>query len=365
MNARTARTYSIHKLSTATDLDMVTGFKKLSSKEAYFDALHTFFETAPEMVKTLNENGLRVGTRQQVDTLDKLQNMVLDISSPSLVWKMARLATAASQGNKSAILENLRGVRKDVDVLCSRIREAESAADENAALAARDQPPAAAEEPKSEPLQVVPVNPEIFEKTFMLIENLEFEPAMIDLQALLSFSYHEEVDEELYSILKNLHEKQYLAARNAVWTLRQKIKKISDTVGKKNKKQQILAIDDFPDTLRVLKTGLKGRFDVVGVTNHMTALKYLSTNTADLILLDIEMPDMDGYTLLGIIRKLEEYKFTPVIFLTANASPENVKTAFEQGGNDFIRKPIDLNLLTERISKHLQDDRARKPRLAS
>lgn len=202
----------------------------------------------------------------------------------------------------------------------------------------------------------LPVNSEVFEKMINLIETLEYEQALIDLKALMSFAYDDEIDERLSELLKTLQRKHYVDAREKARSLRSLVRHIARETRQEKAKRKILAVDDFPDILRRLKTGLKDNFDVVGVTNHMMALKYLTTNTPDLIILDVEMPDMDGYTLLGIIRKLEGYKNTPVIFLTSNATPDLVKTAFEQGGNDYLKKPVDLNLLTERILKLLPNE---------
>ena len=115
--------------------------------------------------------------------------------------------------------------------------------------------------------------------------------------------------------------------------------------------KRILAIDDVPDVLSTIKAVLQDSYTVFGVTNGMSAMKFLANNTADLILLDIEMPDMDGFTLLRIIRQMENYKKTPVVFLTGNASVEYIRTAIENGGNDFVKKPFEVHVLKEKIRK--------------
>lgn len=205
----------------------------------------------------------------------------------------------------------------------------------------------------SEELVRLPVNSEVFEKAILLVERLEYEEATIDFMALGAFSYGDEIDALLRQVLECLRRRHYVEARALARKLRSLVLSTAREDCGERAKRKILAVDDFPDMLRRLKSGLKDNFDVVGVTNHMTALKYLCSNTPDLIILDVEMPDMDGYTLLDIIRKLEGYQNTPVIFLTSNATPELIKTAFEHGGNDYIKKPVDLNILTERILKLL------------
>jgi len=120
-----------------------------------------------------------------------------------------------------------------------------------------------------------------------------------------------------------------------------------------NAKKTIIAVDDMPDILKTLKVGLQKSYNVIGIVNQLDAIKCLSTYKVDLILLDIEMPDMDGFTLLDIIRKLSGYDETPIIFLTGNSSAEYVKQAMSRGANDFITKPIDLNVISDKISKYL------------
>lgn len=356
------KTYSIYRLGATTDLDTVTALKKMSRGE-YFERLSEFADIAPGLVRAMKAGDLDVKLPACAEALEKLQAMTLGIGSPSLIWKMAKLVSSLHWGKKDSMAESAMVVQKSVDTMCAQIRDAEipqtgASGDGKKLDDSKEIQDASNSENASlkAPLQKAPVNSEIFEKTFLLVENQEYEPAIVDLQALLSFSYQPEIDGHLAELLSELHSRQYASARMRVEILRRLVETASNASQGAARKKQILAIDDVPDVLRILQTGLKDRFDVIGVTNHMTALKYLSTHTADLILLDIEMPDMDGFTLLDIIRKLENYKTTPVLFLTANASAEYVKMAIEHGGNDFIRKPVDLQLLGEKITRHLQPD---------
>jgi CheY-like chemotaxis protein len=359
--------YSLYRLGTVTDIDTVMGMKKASSRGEYFRLLDEFTYAAPDLVKALKEEELDVRSSVCVDLLDRLQSMILQTASPSLLWKMARLVSSIRWGSKETALENFLLVQKSVDLMCEKIMSAKTipppVAVDGVDVSAADENPAENETSPAEngnSLPPAPVNPEIFEKTFMLIENEEFDYALIDLQVLLAFSYTKEIDRGLRLLLARLRHGQHETAQSDVTALRQLVEAAAVEKYGRDKKKRILAIDDFPDTLRILKTGLQDKFDITGVTNHTMALKYLTACTADLILLDIEMPDMDGYTLLDIIRKLGNYKTTPVLFLTANASARHVKMAIEHGGNDFIKKPVDLELLTEKILKHLQIEEERE-----
>jgi len=67
----------------------------------------------------------------------------------------------------------------------------------------------------------------------------------------------------------------------------------------------------------------------------------------------VEMPNINGFDLLSIIRNIRGYEETPIIFLTGNASEENVRRAINNGANDFIAKPVNAQLLRIRVQKYL------------
>jgi len=119
------------------------------------------------------------------------------------------------------------------------------------------------------------------------------------------------------------------------------------------RRKRILVIDDMPDVLDTVKAMLKDTYSVYGVTDHGAALRFLSNSYADLILLDIEMPGMDGFELLGVIRKIAAYEKTPILFFTGQATAANVTQSRLKGATGFIRKPMDARLLRERIGKYL------------
>jgi CheY-like chemotaxis protein len=116
---------------------------------------------------------------------------------------------------------------------------------------------------------------------------------------------------------------------------------------------RILAIDDMPDVLTTIKVMLMYKYQIYGVTNAKAAFRFINQNKPDLILMDIEMPDINGIDLLGEIRRLPGCSELPIIFLTGEANMSNIKGALTSGGNDFIRKPVEKNMLISRIEKHL------------
>ncbi|MGL6196295.1 MAG: response regulator [Thermoguttaceae bacterium] len=103
------------------------------------------------------------------------------------------------------------------------------------------------------------------------------------------------------------------------------------------KKRIVLAVDDMPQNLSMLKAIIGDKCKFVGVTSGDAALKYIETNIPDVYILDIDMPKMNGFELVEAIRA--KRKIAPIIFLTANATAEYVTKAFEMGITDFLVKP--------------------------
>ena len=126
-----------------------------------------------------------------------------------------------------------------------------------------------------------------------------------------------------------------------------------DVPVEEEREYNILAVDDSSFFLGALKSFLDGtNYKVTCLTSGVTALRYLLTKTPDLFILDIEMPDMDGYELA---KKIKEKGFkAPIIFLTGNASKEYVAKAIMVGGCDFIVKPIDKVRVMQKLKQHLK-----------
>ncbi|MBP0011813.1 MAG: response regulator [Roseofilum sp. SBFL] len=121
------------------------------------------------------------------------------------------------------------------------------------------------------------------------------------------------------------------------------------------KTSKILVVDDVPENLRLLKTLLKNEgYDVRFAPNAKFALASLTQFVPDLILLDIMMPEMDGYTLCEQLKGNPETQDIPIIFLTAlNEEADKVK-GFQLGAVDYITKPFQSEEVLVRVAHHLK-----------
>jgi len=116
----------------------------------------------------------------------------------------------------------------------------------------------------------------------------------------------------------------------------------------------ILVVDDTPDNLRLLIRILqKQGYKVRPVTNGFSALEAIQSSPPDLILLDIMMPDLDGYELCQQLKAEPQFSQIPIIFLSALEQGINKAKAFEVGGVDYITKPFHVKEVLARVSNQL------------
>lgn len=126
-------------------------------------------------------------------------------------------------------------------------------------------------------------------------------------------------------------------------------------------KAKILVVDDERMNLNILSDLLVDDYKVVLAKNGTQALERAWVeNPPDIILLDVMMPEMDGYTVLHKLKEDERTKNTPVIFITALDSIEDEATGLEKGAMDYIRKPFHPPIVKARIRNHLTLVRQRK-----
>jgi len=121
-----------------------------------------------------------------------------------------------------------------------------------------------------------------------------------------------------------------------------------------NVRDIILLVDDNPTNLSVGKSMLNTFYQVIPVLSAASMFEALGKVTPDLILLDIEMPDMDGYEAIRLLKADERYKDIPVMFLTAKKDSDSEFEGLDLGAADYITKPFFAPMLLKRIEKELQ-----------
>lgn len=120
-----------------------------------------------------------------------------------------------------------------------------------------------------------------------------------------------------------------------------------------NKHKRIIAVDDNLTNLVALKNILKPFYEVYPVSSAAKMFDLLGQIKTDLILLDVEMPELNGYDAARLLKNNLLYKDIPIIFVTALSDEKNELEGFELGAVDYIYKPFIIPLLLRRIETHL------------
>ncbi|HYE32051.1 MAG TPA: response regulator [Methylomirabilota bacterium] len=140
----------------------------------------------------------------------------------------------------------------------------------------------------------------------------------------------------------------------------------SSSVANRAPRPCVLAVDDQRDSLRLLQLRLlNAGMDCVGFSDPQSALAHLQTHTVDLIILDLMMPQMDGYEVCRLLKQDARLRDIPILFLTANSEVEDKVKALDVGGHDYLTKPVEQAELLARTKaalrvKHLQDQLRQK-----
>lgn len=128
--------------------------------------------------------------------------------------------------------------------------------------------------------------------------------------------------------------------------------RVSPVQRRQNNDLRLALVDDYEPFLHQTGTILsKAGYHVAAMRSGKALLKYLINNTPDLILLDVEMPEMNGFETLHELRKINGASEIPVVFLTADDEPSTERKCFASGADDMIRKPFTPELLLHRIRR--------------
>jgi two-component system OmpR family response regulator len=118
-----------------------------------------------------------------------------------------------------------------------------------------------------------------------------------------------------------------------------------------NKNKVVIGVDDLPQHLRLLQQCvLSGGFTFLGASSGLECLKLVSRIEPRLILLDVQMPEIDGFETCRRLRANQALGHVPIAFLTSRNSTEDVRIGLAAGGNDFILKPVVIARLMERVN---------------
>ena len=112
---------------------------------------------------------------------------------------------------------------------------------------------------------------------------------------------------------------------------------------------RVLLVDDDDAARRPIADWLAQEYDVVTARDGVEGLQRAQETLPDAVITDVQMPNMDGITMVQRFRELRAPTFVPVLFLTGHSTPENVMAGFSAGGVGYLVKPVDLELLDDEL----------------
>ena len=119
-------------------------------------------------------------------------------------------------------------------------------------------------------------------------------------------------------------------------------------------RKKILLADDSRTALMIERALLVGSpYDVIVATDGYDAVQQAVESNPDLIILDVVMPNMDGFEACRQLRQIEATRDTPIIMVTTRGEPHNVESGYEMGCNDYVTKPINAQELLAKVRDHI------------
>jgi len=119
-------------------------------------------------------------------------------------------------------------------------------------------------------------------------------------------------------------------------------------------KKVILVADDSPTIRKFVSISLKVKgYEIIQVADGMQALEVLPSEPVDLVITDLNMPNVDGFELIKTIRSNEDYRELPIIILSSLSGNEEIEKGIQCGANSYLLKPFDSKRVLYEVSKFL------------
>jgi len=119
-------------------------------------------------------------------------------------------------------------------------------------------------------------------------------------------------------------------------------------------KKVILIADDSPTIRKFVTVALSVKgFEIISCADGMEAMEVLPTQKIDLVITDLNMPNVDGYELISSIRQNDEYRELPIIVLSSLGNTEDIQKGLQSGANSYLIKPFDPKRVVYEVSKYL------------
>jgi len=303
-------------------------------------AINKFIDTVPQLTEAIEDTFLVFETQEVlfIDAMNSMLTLLRNVHANGLESDAQRIMDCVSDKSKLPIMgKMLKPFITDVLSLSVRMQKAQNAGG-NA----------------SEFVSQIEVDADMA-RNIQTVCNFMDDNDYKKARGMIEMLAERDAEEPgFFKLLNLIAAKKFADANKAADELRIKYIAAVDRLAGSNMSKKILAVDDMPEILSFVNSALKNHYKIIPVTSAKAALNVLKSQKPDLFLLDIDMPEMDGFELLRIIRGSAEYKKTPVVFLTGNSSRDHVTAAMIEGCNDFIVKPTTYEYLRTIVGKYIK-----------
>jgi len=307
--------------------------------EEIVSAINKFIDTVPQLTETIEETFLIFDTQEVlfIDAMNSMLKLLRNVYANGLESDAQRIMDCLSDKSKLPLVgKMLKPFITDVLSLSVRMQKAQNAGGNASVFVSQ-----------------IEVDADMA-RNIQTICNLMDDDDYKKARGMIEMLAERDAEESSYFKIMNLiSAKKFADAKKAANELKEKYINSVDSLAGSNMSKKILAVDDMPEILSFVNSALKNHYKIVAVTSAKTALNVMKSQKPDLFLLDIDMPEMDGFELIRIIRSTAEFKKTPVVFLTGNSSRDHVTAAMLEGCNDFIVKPTTYEYLRTIVGKYM------------
>jgi len=316
---------------------------KTVSDENIHLTINKFIDTIPNLAMALEDNLLSVEKKSDpfVEKMETLIEMLQTMYARGIETEANRLLRSAQDSNSVSIAKrNFKSFITDTLSLSVAMQKAQKQE-------------AVQDKPKLSKIEIYTNTAKSITAVSNLLEDGFVDPARVLLGDLASHHPETAVFVNLQNLIANGNVDE---AKSAINALKNKFNETLAKMAGTDLNKKILAVDDMPEILSFVNNALKNNYKILAVPGGKAALKVMETQKPDLFILDIDMPEMDGFELATRIRQMPEHATTPIIFLTGNSSREHIATATMVGGNEFIVKPATHEYLLTKVGRFLNND---------
>jgi len=309
-------------------------------QEEIVPAINEFIDTVPNLTETIEDTLSNFDTQEIIftDAMNKMLKLLQNVYANGLESEAQRIMDCVSDKSKLPVAQKmLKPFITDVLSLSVRMQKAQNAGGF-----------------ASEYVSEIEIHADMARNILTVCNFLDDGENRKARSMLEKLAEHDKEEPSYFRIMNLIAARKFEDAKRAAYELRAKHIDAVDRLAGSNLSKTILAVDDMPEILSFVNSALKKHYKVIAVPSGKAALNVMKSQKPDLFLLDIDMPEMDGFELLMIIRTSAEFSKTPVVFLTGNSSRDHVTAAMLNGCNDFIVKPTTYEYLLTIVGKYMK-----------